>query len=519
MTFNEAPVGRFFFVGIPFYYVGGWCRYGMKPKPTLTEEEVNRGLRLVIGDGLAAEAMTTFTGGAFVIAMALMMGATNFQIGLLAALPMFTNLFQLLSIWLVRRFNNRRLVAVGSSIIGRIPLVVIGVTAFYFPAGSGINFLLFFLFFYYLFGSIAGPSWNSWMKDLVPEKKLGTYFATRTSYTQSLNVVLSLALALAVDYIKSNFPEYELEAYASMFVVGGIVGIVGAVILSKVQEPISSISQESIFKLFRRPLQDGNFQRLLWFNSAWLFAINLATPFFTVFMMQGLDLSLSYIIGLSIVSQVAGILTVRTWGAFADKYSNKTIVAISAPLYILCLIAWCFVGIYTRFVPNLILLTVIHILTGVSNAGVNLSITNMGLKLAPKEDAIVYLTARNMILSVSGAVAPLIGGLLADYFMNRSLTINAEWISPTLEKTFFLVSLHEWNFLFLIGAVLALVAVELLVHVKEVGEVEKELVVRIMRHSIRSNVKDFFVIGILISWHEHLWDIIKKRLYIRQTPD
>lgn len=491
----------------------------LQPRQTLTEDQVKKGLSLVIGDGLAAEAMTTFTGGAFLIALALLLGANNFQIGLLASLPMFTNIFQLLSIWLVRRTENRRLVTVITSILARIPLVIIGITAFYMPAGSGINTLLFFLFFYYLFGSIAGPSWNSWMKDLVPEKNLGAYFAKRTSYTQSLNVALSLILAFAVDFIKTNFPELELKAYATMFIAGGIIGIIGAVILSKVQEPVSLMSEENLFKLFKRPLRDGNFQRLLVFNSAWTFALSIATPFFIVFMMQGLELSLSYIIGLTILSQVAGILTVRKWGALADRYSNKTIIAISGPLYISCMVAWCFVGIYTRFYANMILLILIHVLSGVSTAGVNLTITNMGLKLAPKEHAIVYLSARNMILSVSGAIAPLIGGVLADYFTDRSLTINAEWTSPSFEKTFFLVSLHEWNFLFLIGAFLALLSLEFLVYFKEVGEVEKELVVRIMRRSVRSSLKDFFVIGILISWQEHVWDIIKKRLYIRQPPD
>lgn len=489
----------------------------LQPKETLTEDEVKKGLKLVIADGLAAEAMTTFTGGAFLVAMALLMGASNFQIGLLASLPTFTNLFQLISIWLVRRSNNRKGVAVFSSLLARIPLIVIGVIAFLAP-DSGISLLIYFLFFYYLFGSIAGPSWNSWMKDLVPEKNLGTYFAKRSSYTQGLNVILSLLLALSVDFVKSNYPEYELQVYGAMFVTGGTIGIIGAFILYQVKEPKSYLSNENLLSLFKRPLKDGNFQRLLAFNSAWAFALNIATPFFTVFMLKSLGLSLSYIIGLSILSQVASILTVRSWGTFADRYSNKTIIAISAPLYILVLIAWCFVGIYTRFYPNLILLVVIHIVTGVATAGVNLSITNLGLKLAPKEYAIVYLSARNMILSLFGSLAPLIGGRLADYFMNRSLTINAEWVSPTFEKTFYLLSLHEWNFLFLFGALLALIALELLVHVKEVGEVEKELVVRIMRHSMRTNLKDFFVIGILISWHEHLWDIIKRRLPFRQPP-
>ena len=82
---------------------------------------------MVIGDGLAAEAMTTLTGGTFLVAMALLMGASNFQIGLLAALSTFTNLFQLISIWLVQRFNNRRAIVVVCSFLARSPLIVIGI--------------------------------------------------------------------------------------------------------------------------------------------------------------------------------------------------------------------------------------------------------------------------------------------------------------------------------------------------------------------------------------------------------
>lgn len=486
-----------------------------RPKQALTEEETKRGLKLVIGDGLAAEAMTTFTGGAFLVAMALLMGASNFQIGLLAALPTFTNLFQLISIWLVRRFNNRRGVAVLCSLFARLPLVVIGILALTMPSTDSIDLLIFFLFFYYFFGSIAGPSWNSWMKDIVPEKSLGTYFAKRSSYTQGLNVVLSLLLAFAVDFIKSNYPQMELKTYGTMFIIGGTLGILGALILSNVQEPKTEMTKANIFKLFMQPLKDGNFQRLLVFNSGWNFALSIATPFFTVFMMKSLGLTLSLIIALSIISQLSSIFTIRIWGTFADRYSNKTIIAIGAPLYILCIIAWCFVGLYNTFYINIILLAIIHMLTGIATAGINLSITNLGLKLAPKKNAIVYLSARNMILSLSGSIGPLIGGKLADYFMNRSLNVNVEWMSPSTQKVFHLIYLHEWNFLFLIGALLALVALELLVHVKEVGEVEKDMVVRIMRSSIKNNLKDYFVIGTLISWHEQLWAVIRRRLLWR----
>ncbi|GGH57304.1 MFS family permease [Filimonas zeae] len=482
----------------------------LRPQTVLTEAEVKRGMKVVIWDGLASEMMTTFTGSAFLVAMALLMGANNVQIGLLASLPTFTNIFQLISIWLVRKFNNRRAIAVYCSFLARFPLVLVGISALWF-AGSSIQILIFFLFFYYLFGSIAGPSWNSWMKDLIPENMLGDYFSRRSRYNQTLDVVLSIVLAVLLDFVKSRYPQYELHVYSVFFIIAGVVGIFGGYVLSKAPEPQSYLSNARIFALFRQPLKDLNFRRLLAFNSAWVFALNIATPFFTVFMMKALGLPISYIIVLTIISQLSSILTIRMWGTFADRYSNKSIIALTAPIYILCIVAWCFVGIYSRMYANLILLVIIHIFSGISTSGINLSLTNIGLKLAPKEDAIVYLSVKNIITAFFSSIGPLVGGILADYFTSRTLLITAQWSSPNFHKVGKLVSLHEWNFLFLIGALLALLSMELLVPVREVGEVEKDVVKRIMRTSIKSNLKEYFIIGNIISWHEQLRALIKVK--------
>lgn len=466
---------------------------------------------MVIGDGLATEVMNTLTGSVFLTAMALLMGASNFEIGILAALPTVTNIFQLVSIWLVRRYNNRRAVSVGCSFLARIPLVVIGLLLLLFPASRSMSLLIVFLFFYYLFASIAGLAWNAWMKDLVPDSILGAYFSRRSSYTQTLNALLSIVLAVAVDFVKSRYPQYELITYYTMFFAAGVAGIIGAFVLARAPEPQAVMAKENIFKLFLRPLQDGNFRRLLIFNSAWVFAMNIATPFFTVFMMRTLGLPILYIIGLGILSQLAGIFTVRIWGQSSDKYSNKTVIAICGPLYVFCIIAWCFAGIYTHFISNLLLLAAIHIVTGISNAGINLALINIGLKLAPREQSIVYLSAKNIITAVFSSIAPVVGGMLADYFNKRHLIIDARWTGPRVDKLFHLLSLHEWNFLFLIGALLALLSLELLMQVKETGEVEKNVVVRIMRSSIKNNLKDYFLLGNLIDLHENLKAIIKRR--------
>jgi MFS family permease len=482
----------------------------LSPQKSLAPREVQKGLRMVIWDGLAAEVMTSFTSGTFLVALALLLGASNLQIGLLSSLPLFTNLFQLVSVWLVRQYNNRRAVAVYSAYLARVPLLLLSGMILW-VSGASIEMLIFFLFFHYLFGSIAGPSWNSWMKDMVPENMLGEYFSRRSRYTQTLNIVLTLSLALLLDYVKSNYPGYELTTYALFFAIGGIVGIAGGYLLSRAPEPQSYLTNANIISLFKIPLKNLNFRRLLVFNSAWVFAINIATPFFTVFMMKTMALPISYIIALGIVSQLFSILTLRMWGVFSDRYSNKSIISVSAPLYILCIVAWCFVGIYSQFLANMGLLVLIHIFTGISTAGINLALTNIGLKLASKKEAIVYLSVKNIVTAIFSSAGPLVGGFLADFFANRSLSVTVQWMSPSFNKILRLVELHEWNFLFLIGALLALLSLELLIRVKETGEVSKNVVRRIMRTSIKSNLKEYFIIGNIISLHEQIWAILKPR--------
>ena len=53
---------------------------------------------------------------------------------------------------------------------------------------------------------------------------------------------------------------------------------------------------------------------------------------------------------------------------------------------------------------------------------------------------------------------------------------------------------------------------------KATGQIEKTHRVNEVRKDIariKTNLRDFFVIGTLISWHDQLWEIIKRRLLFR----
>lgn len=461
---------------------------GLEPSGNLSEAQVKSGLKLVVAEGLATESMVAFTGGAFLVAMALHLGASNFQLGVLAALPTFSSLFQLVSIWLVQRFKSRRLIAVLSNLIARLPLLVIGILPFLFSSGTSVKVLIFLLFFHYYLGSVAGASWNSWMKDLVPSNRLGSYFSHRSRLTQSLSVILSLVIALSLDYIKLHYPHLELVAYSVMFLIGGGFGMLSVYLLSRTPEPLSMLEQKSIFHLLGKPLNDTNFRRLVTFNGLWAFSLNLATPFFSVYMMKTIGLPLSYIITLGILCQVSSILSVKMWGKYSDRYSNKTIINICAPIYICCILAWAFVSMASSMTAVLCILTIINIVTGFSTAGANIAISNISIKLAPNDDAIAYLTVKNITVAFFSTIAPMIGGLMADFFAAHQLVGGFAWKGQGSESVLNVLNLQGWNFFFILGGLCALFSLRLLRPVREKGEVDKDRVVVYLRAGFRRNL-------------------------------
>ncbi|WP_299516674.1 MFS transporter [Mucilaginibacter sp.] len=461
----------------------------LRPSKSLTKDQTESGLKLVIADGMSAEAMVVFTSGTFLTAMAISLGATNFQLGLFAALPTFTTIFQLAAIWLVQRFNNRRVITALFNLLARLPVIAIGLIPFLFTTGTSIEVLFLLLFFQHIFGDIAGASWNAWVKDLVPEKQLGAFFSRRIRMAQTLNVTLSLATAFCIDYIKAHYPADEVITYNILFLIGGGFGLLSVGFLLRTPEPRATPINDRLLTLFIMPLRNKNFKNLLIFNSFWAFALNLATPFFSVYMLKTIGLPLSYVISLGILSQLSGILSYKLWGLYTDRFSNKTIISISAPLYIVCILLFAFTAMPSSELFRLGLLVIIYLVSGWSAAGTNLALSNIGLKLASKNEAIAYLSVKNMFVAFFSTIAPLIGGLLADFFATHQFNWNMQFISTNSVTNFTLVNLQGWNYFFIFGGLLAMLSLRFLGRVTEPGETAKARAVIHLRANLRKKLR------------------------------
>ena len=448
-----------------------------KTEETLNENQIQFALKNIIRDGVASQAMGILTGGAFLIAFAVKLGASNFVIGLLAAIGPLSQLLQLPSIFLVEKIRNRRMITVVAAGLSRLCWLVIALSPFIFPAKIAIAVLLILLIAVSAFGAIAGCSWNSWMRDLIPEKIMGSFFSKRMRIAVGVGIGLSILA--------------ELAGYSILFFVGFAAGMIGLLFLAKTPEtkmpPI--LEKQKMLKLLLQPFKDENFRKLIAFMCSWNFAVNLAGPFFMVYMLKRLSLSMSFIIGLSIVSQVFNFLFLKLWGRYTDRFSNKSVLAISCPLFLVSILAWTFTTMPEKYILTIPLLVLIHIVMGLSSAGVSLASGNISLKLAPKGSATAYLAANTIANSIAAGIAPILGGKFADFFSGRQLDWVLKYTSPGGEIVLPTLNLQQWDFFFAFAFLVGLYALHRLAMVKEQGEVEEKIVAQELFTEVRTQVR------------------------------
>ncbi len=436
---------------------------------TLSDREVQLGLKNVIRDGLTTQIMVSLTGSVFLVAFAVALGASNFVIGLLATIPLLANLVQIPMIYVIERYRKRRRITMIGAGMSRSFLLLTGLVPFLFPLGLAVPIMVVTITLASLLGSMAGTAWNSWIHDLLPHNSLGRFFSRRMLLAAIVGIPLSLAAGLFLDYWKATYPTWSLLGYSLLYVWGCTAGFVGVYVISCIPEPeLERRERMPHYKeLLREPFEDTNFRNLIVFLTSWSFAINLALPFFTVYMLRTLGLEMTSVVLLTVVAQVTSVLFFEVWGKLSDQYSNKSVLRVSGPIYLVAIAAWTLTTLPIAKFALLPILAIIHILLGMAQAGVNLTTGNIGIKLAPKGDATCYLASSSFFSNMAAGLAPVLGGILA-------------FILP-------------WEAFFIGAFCVGMVSIRWLATVKEDGDVGDKVIVKElveeMKHEVITSVE------------------------------
>ncbi|MDW5562471.1 MAG: MFS transporter [Methanomassiliicoccus sp.] len=429
---------------------------------SLTETEVCRGFRGVINDGVATSVMSTLTSSTFLTAFALSLGASELVIGLLAMIPALANIIQLPTIYLIERVRVRRSITITAAALSRAFWLVIAIIPMVVPFEIALPLVLVALVPNSILGSIGGCSWNSWMHDLLPTRHLGKFFSKRMLLATASSIPMGLFAGFFLTWWGNAFPSMAIEGYSILFIGGFVVGLIGVLCISTIPEPemTSAGNMPKFGTLLRKPFEDPNFKNLIVFLTSWSFAINLALPFLSVYMLTSLGMDTSSVMVFTVIGQISSLAFFKMWGNLSDRYSNKSVLRVSGPILIGCFLLWASTVLFHSTSIIVLLVVVAEVMMGMATSGVGLVSGNISLKLAPSGEATAYLASSSLFAALATGIAPLLGGIIAMYVPN-------------------------WEYFFLAAAMLGFFSLHRLTLIKEDGEVQERVVVKELLCEIR----------------------------------
>jgi len=211
----------------------------------------------------------TLLNGIFLVGFALALGADNFQIGVLMAIPLFANLLQLVSAFILEITGTRKFTTLISLFLGRVMWILIILIAFgMISLFNPIITLMVVLLLSSCFISIGNLSLLSWMKEVVPLKRLASFWGKRNMYATAGGMLVYIAGSYIIDRYES------MQTYGYIFAFALFIGLAALFFLGVVPEKkkkIVAINPKKWWSRLKMPFSSPEFRPLLYFGLWWGF--------------------------------------------------------------------------------------------------------------------------------------------------------------------------------------------------------------------------------------------------------
>lgn len=334
------------------------------------------------------------------------LGANDFQIGLISAIPIATCALQVFISYYIEKKRNRRFILLLLGLAGRSLWLLIALVPYLFPKfAPDLRIWIVIVFVVVISGSNSGVnlSFGSLIGDLVPIRIRGSYFSARQRISLISGVTTGLLLSLMIDRV-------GLVGYTIAIFVAGIMMLLDIVGFMFVKWPeMEEAHLPSLGKLLKEVFSNKQFIRVVIFYSAWLFAVNIAGPFWNLHMLEYLKMNfIQMTLYTQVISGFSTILFIASWGRLIDRYGNKPVLQIATICIVFSPLPWLFAthsSIYFVLISNII--------SGATWPVIDICQQNLYLLQSPRTHRSMYIAVFFACINLFGiALSNAIGGYL-----------------------------------------------------------------------------------------------------------
>ncbi|HEX3306236.1 MAG TPA: MFS transporter, partial [Streptosporangiaceae bacterium] len=378
---------------------------------------LRRSLRASTAEGLMAEVVGAFAGGAILTGWAIHLHASALLTGIVVALPQMAQLFQFPAAWTTAFFGRRRaaVMMVAASRQVMLPLLAIPLLAPSQKTGQAI--LLAVAAISAVLGVLGNNAWVSWMGDLVPRRIRGRYFGQRTALCTIAGAAASAAAGVLLDRARSH--GWTGTALALLQLCASGSGVVTTILMLRQHDPAPA-APAAPFSIAAAlsPLRDRTARGLLVYALAWNLAVGLAGSFFALYMLQNLHMGFTLVAVHGIGMAAARVLTAPLWGRVIDRLGARPVLAACAFGISVIPLVWLFPT--PTFLWPLIFDAV---LAGVLWGGHNLAMFVVPMTTTPQRGRPFYIAAIAMAGGLTFSVATACGGALAEVLPRQMIVM------------------------------------------------------------------------------------------------
>ncbi|MFF2448047.1 MFS transporter [Neobacillus sp. NPDC058068] len=368
--------------------------------------------KISIYHGMVSTIAANLASNFFPIFAISILGATNYQVGLISSLPPLIALIMTIPAAILLNRLDEQKKTVAMSVLGARALFILLVGVIFIPAPYQAWAFLMIIALMNVPGTISNIGWQTLISGMIRDERRGAFFSDRNRLLTIVGMVTTLIIGVVMKKQTDN-----AAAYQGLFFLAFIFGLIEVYFLMKHKETVQSkLNNEkkkasmdwSIFK-------DQGYKWFLITALCFNFSWQMAWGLFNIYNVRYAHATILWISIFSVGSQLVQIFSFPLWKKWAEQKSNTL------------MLVWVAAGMATApfltvLSTNLIYLTFVQMTSGFFVSGTMLLLFNLLLEQSPKEKRTYCITTYNVLLSFVAFMAPQIGiWLLETTGMQKSM--------------------------------------------------------------------------------------------------